>query len=111
MKGRVKFEFNLPAEVKKVGKLYVAKCPLVAVYSQGSSKKEALVNLIEAIQLFVESCFERGTLEQVLQSCGFEFTPDLNKVPKLQARRASAECVKVPLSLLIARKHAETRAN
>lgn len=114
MKGRVKFEFSLPAEVKKEGKLYIARCPLVDVYSQGTSKKEALANLIEAIQLFAESCFERGTLDEVLQACGFEFMPDLRNVrkpAKAASKRTHADSIRVPLSLMIARRHAEACPN
>ncbi len=112
MRGLLKFEFNLPAEVKKSGKLYVAKCPLLDVYSQGNNKKEALVHLIEAIQLFVESCFERGTLDQVMRDCGFEFKPEGKRRRKVPLRRAAnTGFVKVPISVLIARTHAEARAH
>ena len=111
MKGLVKFEFNLPADVKKKGKLFIAKCPLLDVYSQGDSKKEALEHLTEALQLFVESCFERGTLDQVMKKCGFEFRTGDKKSLRTQAHETRTDCVRVPVSLLIARTHAETRAN
>lgn len=104
MTGLVKFEFKLPAHVKKQGNLYIACCPLLDVYSQGDSKKEALANLKEALVLFVESCFERGTLDQVLRSSGFY--PAEGKEPKF----AADDYVSVPMSL-ISRKHAEARAH
>ena len=111
MNGLVKFEFNLPYAMRKRGKLFIAHCPLVDVTSQGESKKQALEHLIEAIQLFMESCFERGTLDEVLEACGFEFKSEGKKLRKAQARPSRTECVRVPLSLLISRKHAETRAH
>jgi predicted RNase H-like HicB family nuclease len=113
MNGQVKFEFDLPATVKKRGKFYVAHCPLIDVTSQGDSKKEALDHLIEAIQLFIESCFDRGTLDEVLRACGFEFRAKGSKPKprKLAAKAARTECVRVPLSLLIARRHAEARTH
>ena len=49
----------------------VASFPALDVASQGRTKNEAARNLIEATQLFLESCFERGTLDEVLKECGF----------------------------------------
>ncbi|MDB5903145.1 MAG: hypothetical protein JWM26_2023 [Betaproteobacteria bacterium] len=109
MTGQVKFEFDLPASVKKRGKLFIAHCPLIDVTSQGGTKKEALDHLIEAIQLFIESCFERGTLDEVMQACGFEFKPKGPKQRKAPAKSVRTECIRVPLSLLIAKRHAEAR--
>jgi len=45
---------------------YVSCCPPLGVYSQGETIKEARENIIEASQLFVESCVEREVLEKVL---------------------------------------------
>lgn len=50
---------------------FVASFPALDISSQGRSKAEAERNLIEAAQLFLESCFERGTLDEVLKGCGF----------------------------------------
>lgn len=49
----------------------VASFPALDVSSQGRTKDEAERNLIEATQLFLESCFERGTLDEVLKGCAF----------------------------------------
>jgi hypothetical protein len=38
---------------------------------QGRDQEEAVRNLIEAAQLFIESCFERNVLDEVLKNCGF----------------------------------------
>ncbi len=59
------------ANVKQEGKWYIASCLPLDVHSQGHDEGEALRNLAEAIKLFVESCYERGTLDQVLKDCGF----------------------------------------
>ena len=45
---------NLTAIVWKEGKWYVAKCLEVEVASQGKSKKEAVENLKEALELYFE---------------------------------------------------------
>ena len=45
---------------------YVSFCPELGVYSQGETLKEARANIIEASELFVESCVARGVLEEIL---------------------------------------------
>ena len=48
------------------GDWYVAECDSLPVVTQGRTDGEAIANLIEATQLFIESCIARGTWEQVL---------------------------------------------
>lgn len=45
-------KFNLQSVVWKEGKYYVAQCLNVDVSSFGKTKKEALKNLDEAVELF-----------------------------------------------------------
>ena len=51
--------------------MYVSYCPALDLYSQGATAKEARANIIEATRLFIESCFARGTLRDVLRESGF----------------------------------------
>ena len=64
---RVVFSLTVDSEVKKEGGVHVSYCPALDVYSQGESEDEASANLIEALQLFVQSCYERGTLGAVMR--------------------------------------------
>jgi predicted RNase H-like HicB family nuclease len=45
---------TLSAILHKEGDLYVAECPEVGTVSQGSSREEAVANLKEATELFLE---------------------------------------------------------
>ena len=65
-------DLTVPAEIWRDGGHFVSCCPPLDVYSQGSDKKTALDNLVEALQLFIGSCIDRGTLDQALKDCGFE---------------------------------------
>ncbi len=56
----------LAAKIWKDGDWYTAECVGLPVVSQGETDGEAIASLIEAVQLFITSCVERGTLEQVL---------------------------------------------
>ena len=60
----------LPCTIKKRKKWFLASCTVVDMHSQGETEKEAKDNLIEALTLFFVSCFERGTLDNVLKDCG-----------------------------------------
>lgn len=95
----VRFTMSVPIRVRKEGKWFYSSCEVLDVHSQGKTKKEATNNLIEALQLFLETCYEEGTFEQVLRERGF--------APDRDAENAADErMVEVPLSL-IARQHAE----
>jgi len=79
MVSRIRFELTVPAEVRKDEGHFVSLCPPLDVFSQGPGEEAALDNLVEALQLFVESCLARGTLYRVLKDCGFE--PDADPEP------------------------------
>lgn len=68
---QVLMKLELPATIRKKGNWYLSACPVVDVMSQGETKEEALENLVDALSLFFISCFERGTLDDVLKQCGF----------------------------------------
>ena len=100
MTSRIRFELTVPAEVREDGEHFVSFCPPLDVYSQGPTEETALDNLVEALQLFVESCYARGTLDRVLKDCGFE--PDADPEPM-----EDRHIVHVPFSL-VAREQART---
>jgi predicted RNase H-like HicB family nuclease len=63
--------FHFPVRIVQKEQRYVASCPVLDVYSQGDTPEQAQNNLVEALTLFLTSCFERGTLDAVLKECGF----------------------------------------
>jgi predicted RNase H-like HicB family nuclease len=69
---------------------YVAGVPSLNVYSQGETPKDARRSLQEAVQLWFESCIERGTLERALQEVGFVPSP-WGASPDEEIVRVSAE--------------------
>lgn len=50
---------------------WIAVCPSIGVASQGRDADDARRCLDEAVQLWFESCIERGTLERALQESNF----------------------------------------
>lgn len=51
---RVELTHQFSSVINKEGEVFVALCPELDIASQGSSIEEALVNLKEAIELYLE---------------------------------------------------------
>jgi predicted RNase H-like HicB family nuclease len=96
----IQFRMKIPAEVRREGNWFISRSPNLDVYSQGRTERESLENLIEALQLFMESCFERGVLEQVLKDCGFRPVHDIHAADVSPHREDRYVDVDVPLSLV-----------
>ena len=65
---------KLEATVKKEGSAWLAWCRPLDVMTQASTKASALRSLKEAVQLWFESCIERGVLDKALREAGFKKT-------------------------------------
>ena len=91
----VEFNLKLPVKFTKKRKWYVASCPVLDIVSQGETKKKARDNLFEALVLFLETCFDRGTLDNALLECGFR--PAKKRIRKPVK---SQEYMNVPLNLI-----------
>ena len=50
---------------------WVVNFPQLAVGSQGETMGLAIDHAVEALQLWVEGCMELGTIDSVLEKCGF----------------------------------------
>jgi len=95
----VQAEFRLFGTIKRQGRWYIAYCPPLDITTQGRTEVEARQNLIEASELFVVSCFERGTFEQALRELGWHVVSGgaVAKVGKKPAIPAGAFGFPVPV--------------
>lgn len=64
-------EFTLFGTLKRDGEWWIAHCPPLDITTQGRTQSEAKKNLLEASELFLSSCLERGTLDLALKELGF----------------------------------------
>ena len=106
---QIGIEFRLPAKIRKKGKWYVSSCPSLDVHSQGHTKKEARQNLIDALVFFLESCFERGTLQEVLHEAGF--VPGAAALTARGRLPKDEESVTVPLPFMIRQRRASAHGS
>jgi predicted RNase H-like HicB family nuclease len=93
----VQLKVSLPFQVVQKEHWFVASCPPLDIFSQGGTRREAEENLLEALQLFFVSCYERDVLSAVLKDCGFAPT---SVIPEKTQDRP--DYMDVPLNLDIA---------
>src|ERR1043166_10092900 len=72
MADTIALQINLQAFWRReTGECCVAACPQIGVVSQGRTVREAKTCLQEAVELWFESCIERGVLERALREANF----------------------------------------
>ncbi|MFW6053138.1 MAG: type II toxin-antitoxin system HicB family antitoxin [Desulfosalsimonas sp.] len=89
----IEMTIKLPVSIKKKDKWFIASCPILDVFSQGKTESKARENLADALHLFLISCYERGTLDEVLKESGF-------RPAKKQKGRNFQEYMDIPLNFL-----------
>ena len=77
----IQLKVNLRGAVRREGRRWVAGCPALDLWTQGSSKDNAQRCLQEAVELWFEDCLARGVLERALQEVGFRPVPRGLPVP------------------------------
>ena len=65
------------SDIFREGDLYVGICHTLNVSSFGVDPEEAVTSLHEAVEAFLETCNDMGTLEEVLHESGFSKQDDV----------------------------------
>jgi len=68
----MKIEFT--SQVFKEGRMFVAHTPELDISSCATTKTKALVNLQEAVRIFLEEAEKKGSLQQILKECSLSRT-------------------------------------
>ena len=98
---KVEFNVKLPFTITKRAKWFLATCPILDVHSQGETEEKAKKNLVEATSLFLISCIERGTLDEVLKKCGFTPIHPISGPIKTIPAMGNENYINVPIPYLI----------
>jgi predicted RNase H-like HicB family nuclease len=96
---RIEIKMLVSAFLKRSGRNWVATAPRFGVVTQGNSRVDAERSLREALELWVESCVERGTLEGALREVGFRPVPAGSGAAS--ADRVQVKVSRVPASEVI----------
>lgn len=65
-------EAELKVTIKREDDCFIAYCPDLELSSYGDTIEEAQKHFSEVLQIFFEDIIERGTVEQVLEECGWK---------------------------------------
>ena len=103
-KNPAEFRLLLRYSIRKDGEWFIVSNDALDVVAQGESEEEALANFREVATLFVESCYRRGTLYDVLNQSARQLS--------LDARESEEDTMEI-LTPLAAREKTgvETRPN
>jgi predicted RNase H-like HicB family nuclease len=96
---------SFPVNFTEEDGVVVASCDKIGVYSQGCTFDDARKNIEEAVNLFLLTCFEMGTLDEVLKECGFALLEEGQVDNDL-----GGEHIDVVLPFIAARQNRECRA-
>jgi predicted RNase H-like HicB family nuclease len=78
----ITLDINLRAFVRRETKArWVAVCPRIDVASQGKTAAEAKSFLRQAVELWFESCVERGVLDKAMREANFRPLPSGEAIP------------------------------
>ena len=66
------YSVRLDTWFRREGRDWLVWCPSIDVMTQARTKKKAFESLREAVQLWFESCIQRGVLDMALRETGFE---------------------------------------
>jgi predicted RNase H-like HicB family nuclease len=81
-------KLEIEAELWREGSQYVARANPLNVLTCGDTREEAESALEEAVELFLETAREMGTLEDVLVECGYSIVEDKWVVAAKPERRS-----------------------
>ena len=68
---QISYTATLDARTFQEGRHWIASCPPLDVMTQAETKKRAIEQLHEAVELWFESAIQRGVLDQALEEVNF----------------------------------------
>ena len=104
----ISYGVKLEAWFRRDGREWLVWCPAIDVMTQARTKKQALESLSEAVELWFESCIDRGVLDDALKEVGFtkvpsDETPGELNVINVVRRRAPRPTATARMSFSLAR--------
>jgi predicted RNase H-like HicB family nuclease len=70
---KMKITISLKGLVRQddVAQGYVTFCPALKIYAHGKTTEEAMACMEKTMILYIETCLQRGILDEVLRKAGF----------------------------------------
>lgn len=119
----VNLSVRLECALSHQGQEWIALCLPLDVMTQAETKEKALESLREAVELWFESCIERGVLDEALTEAGFLRKNPNEPIPSNTTNivevkpscenldsSSSRDYLEISIPAYIAAKHLEPRA-
>ena len=90
-------ETKLPVLVFKEGKKVIAYTPALDISSCGETEQKARARLAEAVHLFFDELISMGTLDEVLEECGWQKEPLRHSWFPPHYTLSTEDSIKIPL--------------
>ena len=91
---KVALKFNLPINVLREGKKFVAYSPVLDLSTSGNSFEEVRKRFIEIVEIFFEEIINQGTINEVLSDLGWQKTTKTWEPPVLISQ--DSEVIQIP---------------
>ena len=75
MESRTVCFVRIRAWTRRNGQAWLTWCPSIDVMTQAKTRRAAMDALREAVELWFQSCIDRGVLGNALEECGFSASP------------------------------------
>ena len=86
---------NLPVQIFKQGKAYIAYTPVLDISTVGKDQKQAKARFAELVGIFFEEIEKNGTIHQVLSELGWKRKAQTWQPPVVTSRFVGA---KIPVT-------------
>lgn len=90
----INLKFNLPVDILREGKKFVAHSPVLDLSTSGDSFEQVSQRFIEITQIFFEEIIKKGTVDEVLSDLGWQKKTDQWQPPILIAQQS--ESINIP---------------
>jgi len=78
---KIEIKGSIPLYFMKEKHSFIAFSPALDLSTCGRTFEEAKKNFAEALDIFIEECLKMGTLNDVLESCGWTKNPKKGWIP------------------------------
>src|SRR5881394_3415365 len=92
MAEKIDLDVSVTAYLRQVENRYWSVvCPSLGVATQGDTAEQARRRIAEAVELWFESCIERGVLDQALRECNFRPSQSGSRTSRNGSRKGGDE--------------------
>ena len=100
LKSRTNFDTKIPVVFFEEGNKVIAYSPALDLSTYGNSEEQARKRFIEATAIFLNEISEKGTLDEVLEECGWHKAKAKNSWSPPVFRTCTEESIQIPIGVL-----------